>query len=265
MTLPDEAVTLTGGCSCGAIRYRISVPETSSRATTPFAPPGLGPQMPYGVLCHCNDCRRATASLLPVAVAQLPMSYVTVSVLDDQSPKEDNDNDNGSLFRSGRILDVLSPDFDLAAADAQRPPYLPGADLLRAVSDNSTGVRGTWLRFWHSISCGQHFSRSFCGRCGTQVGFHFRLEPEYCYTGTLPEFGADLYDVNMGTLDREFLEKEWVEVGSQVQFRHGTSFGKRVAVTALGLRDLSKSQGLGEEEGMVGEDEIQQLVGKASG
>ena len=252
MSVPSEATTVTGGCSCGAIRYRITIPEASQRPSLPFAPPEAGLQMPYSTTCHCNDCRRASASLLPLAIVQVPMPMVTVSVLEQP-------HDADVLLKTGRVLDVLDENYDQAEADAKRPAYEPSADVLRATEDN--GARGTWLRFWHSFDCSSNFSRSFCGRCGTQVGFHLRLRAEYCYGGKLPNGWGDIYDINVGTVDREFLDKEWFQPQSEVNFKHGIPFGKKVAATALGLRHLEKSYSLDPEEGMASEADLRQLTG----
>lgn len=197
MPLPDHPVTLTGGCSCGAIRYRIAVPDLSSRPYIPFSPPKPNMRMPCPMSCHCNDCRRASASLLPLLILQTPSNMASVSVL--AQPDE-------ATHHSGRILDAVAGDFDQAAADAQRPPYEPAIDVLRATDENKK--EKTWLRFWHSVECGTRFSRSFCGRCGTQVCYHFALRPEFCFDGKLPDGWADFFDFNVGTLDREALDEE---------------------------------------------------------
>lgn len=207
--------------------------------------------MPFSVTCHCNDCRRASASVLPLVLLQIPSPMLTVSVLDQ---------DDDSPIHTGRILDTLDENFDLTKSDASRPPYKPSMDVLRPLTANNTNNK-TWLRFFHSIDCNPEvFSRSFCGRCGTQVCFHFALKPEYCYEGKLPEGWKDFMDINTGTLDRQFLEKGWVEPQSEVNWMHGTLLGKQVAASAKGLKELMKLNGMGEEEGYADEEELKRLA-----
>lgn len=248
MPLPSEPTTVTGGCSCGAVRYRIAVPEASLRPTLPFTPPEMGLTMPYSMTCHCNDCRRASASVLPLVILQTPSPMLTVSVIAQDDP---------STVNTGRVLDVLDKGYDKEKADVARPPYEPSMDVFRPLQANN----GSWLRFFHSVDCSPDVhSRSFCGRCGTQVCFHFALKPEYCYDGKLPEGWADFMDINVGTIDKEFLEKGWFEPQSEVNWKHGNALGKQVAATAKGWKDLIKANGMGDEEGYADEEELKRLT-----
>ncbi len=58
--MPESAQPLTGGCLCGAVRYRIDGP--------------LGPV----VLCHCSQCRKAQGSAFG---ANAPVSADDFSLL----------------------------------------------------------------------------------------------------------------------------------------------------------------------------------------
>ncbi|CVK87905.1 uncharacterized protein FMAN_05287 [Fusarium mangiferae] len=242
MTLPNEPVKVTGGCSCGAVRYRVDVPALEHRPLNPFAPPALEIKLPGAMTCHCNDCRRSTGSFLAVGVLDVPAPMLTVSAMPPSSE---------SNIISGRILDVLADDYDAAKADAVRPPYIPAMEVLRA-----TGETKTCLRFFHSVKCNSDVSRSFCGRCGTELCFHLKLEPEYCADGKLPDGWRDSFHLNLGTLDREFLEKDWLSPGSEVMFKHGTPLSRRVSATAKGLKDLPKMQEFDDE---VTEEELATL------
>ncbi|KFH42347.1 hypothetical protein ACRE_069180 [Hapsidospora chrysogenum ATCC 11550] len=262
MPLPSQPLILTGGCSCGAIRYRIAVPESSSRPPVPFFPDGHDP-MPNPVSCHCNDCRRATASLLPVIFLQCPAPMVTVSVL-EESPDEQG---NGQQQHGGRFVDVLAEGYDQVATDAKRPPYLPAVDVLRASSTStSTGTQDnaakkTWLRFYHSTSCSPTASRTFCGRCGTQVAFHMALEPWHCTSGKLPDSFSDIIDINGGTFDRDVLDQEgWLDPGVEVNFRSGTALGKKVAASAKGMGHVPKMYGFVAAEGVATKEELERLA-----
>ncbi|EGU89193.1 hypothetical protein FOXB_00287 [Fusarium oxysporum f. sp. conglutinans Fo5176] len=113
MPLPNEPVKVTGGCSCGAVRYRINVPALEDRPLNPFAPPAFGIKLPGAITCHCNDCRRSTGSFLATGILDIPAPMLTVSAM---SPSSESD------IISGRILDVLADDYDAEKADADRPP-----------------------------------------------------------------------------------------------------------------------------------------------
>ncbi|KAI9158621.1 hypothetical protein HJFPF1_06619 [Paramyrothecium foliicola] len=246
MPLPDTSLDITGGCSCGAVRYLIAISEVSSRIPNPFTPSEYGICMPSVIACHCNDCRRATGSGLPNVIIQIPAPLITVSAMSPSSAEESHQN-------SGRILDVLSPGYDAAAADASRPPYVPATDLLRALP----GTEKTWLRFFHSGNCGASKSRSFCGRCGTQVCYHLELTPEHTYNGVMPNGWSDLFDVYLGSVDRQFLEKDWLLPACDLQFKHGTPLSKQVSATAKIFKDIPKMQ---EWDDVVVEEELAELA-----
>jgi hypothetical protein len=252
MPLPIEPATLTGGCSCGAIRYKIDMPEQSLRQNLPYLPTEAGVRRPNTLTCHCNDCRRHTGSPLPCLLFQVPAPMISVSVL---SPSDTPKPSSAANVVTGRILDVLDEGYDAAKIEASRPPYRPAMDVLRAIegsgASNDTG--STWLRFFYSLEAGENASRSFCGRCGTQVCFHFKLIPEYCHGGELPDGWADLFDIFVGTMDREFLEKDWLLPDSEVNFKCGTLVGRTVSASSKYLKGLPKSQGMGDEDVPKGE------------
>ena len=69
MPLLEETFIIHGGCNCKAVRYEISVPALSDRPPTPYKTPGadIGDlRIPAVSMDHCNDCRRATSSILPM-------------------------------------------------------------------------------------------------------------------------------------------------------------------------------------------------------
>ncbi|KAG8673771.1 hypothetical protein FPOAC2_07243 [Fusarium poae] len=244
MPLPNESVNVTGGCSCGAIRYRIAIPSVEERPLNPMMPPAVGVKLPWSITCHCNDCRRATGAFLAPGLADIPAPMLTVSAMVPSSETE---------IVSGRITDPLAEDYDAEKADAERPPYVPAVDVLRATGENKT-----WLRFFHSINANAAMSRSFCGRCGTPLCYHFKLEPEFCYQGKMPHGWCDSFHLSLGSFDREFLEKDWFNPGSEGMFKYGTPMSKCVSATAKGLKDLPKMQ---EFKDMVPEEELAALRG----
>ncbi|KAH6871788.1 hypothetical protein B0T10DRAFT_500189 [Thelonectria olida] len=242
MPLPDEANTITGGCSCGAIRYRIAIPPLESRHFSPMAPPSENSRLPQVMTCHCNDCRRATSTFLAIAVIDLSAPMLTVSAM---SPTSE------STIASGRMLDVMAEGYDVQKADSERPPYLPAMDVLRATDESKS-----WVRFFHSATCGPEFSRSFCGRCGTHLCYHLKLQPEWCHNGKLPEDWQDSFHIYLGSIDREFLDEDWLVPSIELNFKYGTHFTKTTSATAVGLRHVPKVMGLSEEEGIVEEEEL---------
>jgi len=247
MPLPDHPFLLTGGCSCGAIRYRIQVPQTSDRPPVPWVPPESKLTLPSSITCHCNDCRRASASILAAGVLQIPGPMLTVSAL---SPSESEPE-----YHTGRILDVMDDAYDAAVADSQRPPYLPATDVLRAA-----GEQKTWLRFFHSFNCGPNAGRGFCGRCGTPLSYHFRLIPSMVHGGKLPDGWVDIFDIYLGSIDKEFLAKDWLLPTSEINFKHGSLLSRTVSATARDLKGLLKMQGLLPGEGLVDQAELEHLA-----
>ncbi|RSL92297.1 hypothetical protein CEP52_013896 [Fusarium oligoseptatum] len=226
MALPDEANTVTGGCSCGAIRYRIAIPRLEDRPLHPMAPPSSNTRLPQAITCHCNDCRRSTGAFLSPAMVDIPAPMLTVSSI---SPSSES-------TIPMRIVPLTS--------QAQKS-FLAGEESK------------TWIRFYHSTTCGKALSRSFCGRCGTPICFHFKLIPEYCHEGNMPKDFEDLFHIYLGTVDREFLDKELFIPDMEVNFKFGITFGKTVSATAKGLKEIPKVQ---EFDGEVSKEELQKLA-----
>ncbi|MCJ1251962.1 hypothetical protein MMC30_009200 [Trapelia coarctata] len=77
MPLPPHPLTLHGGCSCLAIRYRISIPPLAQRPPHPSNP---SLHYPLLLIDHCNDCRLATGALLPFWIST-PAAYVSARLL----------------------------------------------------------------------------------------------------------------------------------------------------------------------------------------
>ncbi|KAF4968096.1 hypothetical protein FSARC_4457 [Fusarium sarcochroum] len=205
MSLPVDATTITGGCSCGAIRYRIAIPMLEDRPYHPMSPPNVASRLPDTITCQCNDC--------PI-------------------PRETQ-----STIVSGRILDVLDRDYDAAKADSERPPFKPATEVFRATEESKF-----WLRFFHTTNADESWSRSFCGRSGSHVCFHFKLIREYCHNGKLSNGWQDAFHLYLGGIDREFLEKDWFTPSTEVMFQNGTPFSQCVSATAKGLKYVSKVQ-----------------------
>lgn len=179
MGLPSTAIEFQGGCNCQAIRYKVSLPIFSERPSNPYRDPGadIGDlRLPMVAIDHCNDCRRATGSIIPMWLcAHLP----TVSV----------------KFTSR--LDE--------AAGFDQDAWLPAS----TVFDPANGMDKTTFLAFYKSSEGR--TRSFCGRCGTNIS--------YCMdAGSIPtEWGwPETLDIPLGTIDRQHLEEEWFKPERQL-------------------------------------------------
>jgi len=82
MPLPREPFTLKGGCNCGSVRYKMSVPKFEERPISVYCDEhALSDQtrFPQVLIDHCNDCRRATGSMTPVWIATV-VSFLEFSI-----------------------------------------------------------------------------------------------------------------------------------------------------------------------------------------
>ncbi|MCJ1453996.1 hypothetical protein MMC28_004346 [Mycoblastus sanguinarius] len=125
---------------------------------------------------HCNDCRRATGSALPLWLA-CPIAFISSSC----------------LLRSSVSTRQNSVDEEVDLGGA-RGPWLPAAEMFLPGPASSD----SFLTFYVS-SKGRR--RSFCGRCGTNLAY--AMFPT-------PVGYPDMLDVVLGTVDREYLEHEWM-------------------------------------------------------
>ncbi|KAH6666505.1 hypothetical protein F5X68DRAFT_236945 [Plectosphaerella plurivora] len=217
MPLPKEAFDITGGCNCGAIRYRIAVPEFSKRPLAFTLGPSPDPKdpktvrLPHAAACHCNDCRSATGGQA-MSYLILPADFMTVSAI----PRGDADESIRSV--TGRLVDRPQSIDAVTASDANRPPYVPSIDVLRP---RVPGAEVTWLRFFHSYYCSSEVgSRAFCGRCGGPVAFHSKPQAEWFGPQyKQPEDFEHVIDVHLGTVDKHILDD-----GDKLAIEHDTSW-----------------------------------------
>ena len=147
MPLPDEALRIEGGCNCNAIRYCVDIPTRDERPLHPLAPTEAPVPMPFLALDHCNDCRRATASILPAWLCA-PLDMCCVSLVASSSatlaPK--------AAAREGQ-------------AKEQGGPWTPAADVFTPTAASSGDS------FLTSYESSHERWRWFCGRCGTNVAY----------------------------------------------------------------------------------------------
>ncbi|KAM0286104.1 hypothetical protein ACHAQH_001112 [Verticillium albo-atrum] len=208
--------------------YRIGVPPFADRppAFTLGPSPDLAnprtPRLPLVLACHCNDCRVASGHSSFEAI-QTPAPQMTVSAIqvgDDRKPQS----------HTGRLVERPTTEYEVAASDADRPPYLPALDVLRP---GVPGAEDTTLRFYHSFICDKDAaSRSFCTRCGGPVAFHCRPQAEWFGPSfKQPEGWSDFVDVPLGTVDRHHLNKEgWLSVEHDQAWDEALCWNKAVLV-----------------------------------
>ena len=144
MPLPDTPFVVSGGCNCGAIRYKVEIPELQERPLHPSSDKISGPlRLPMVAIDHCNDCRRATGAFLPLWILT-PIAMVTASL----------------VVHSGE-----------AGAAEQKGPWIPA----ESVFEPGPASANSFLTFYES-SRGRR--RSFCNRCGTNLAYAVFPMPE---------------------------------------------------------------------------------------
>ncbi|KAJ9602631.1 hypothetical protein H2200_012824 [Cladophialophora chaetospira] len=166
--LPREAVNLTGGCYCKAIRYTIKVPAWEDRPAVPnaletpiSANDKIETRMPMVDLDHCKNCRTQAGCIIQCWFIA-PVGWVEWDLIS----KEDS---------TGQTLHLSTPD---AVGPASQE-----------TSSHSTFV--SWF------NCTERATRSFCSRCGTNLSY-----VSHKYLGTPMAF----VDIAVGSLDAESLE-----------------------------------------------------------
>jgi hypothetical protein len=171
MPLPDNALSVEGGCNCGAVRYRLDIPMLAERPLHPLAPKETPVPMPFLVLDHCNDCRRATGSLLPAWIC-VPIDMAFASLTRTSSatlaPK--------AAARGGQ-------------AEERRGPWTPASDIFDPTPADTD-------HFLKSYESSNERWRWFCARCGTNVA----------YTAIMPAGFPNMVDITIGSVDRRHLE-----------------------------------------------------------
>lgn len=190
MAFPEQPLTIHGGCSCKAFRYKITIPSSSERPLNPYwsnAQTKQDRRMPMIAICHCNDCRLATGSLLPVIMAA-DLSWVSVSVASKDTTSSGTEHEE-TWVTAEELLDYEDSFFE---------------DRHLSFYRSSPGRR-----------------RWFCGRCGTHTGYN--IDPGFIP----PEWGwPRMIDIWLGTIDREDLEHEWMKPDTQVYCHLGIDWVK---------------------------------------
>ncbi|KIW81881.1 hypothetical protein Z517_04907 [Fonsecaea pedrosoi CBS 271.37] len=167
--LPREAVNLTGGCYCQAIRYTVRVPAWDNRPAVPGAletpissTEKIQTRLPLIDIDHCGDCRRQAGCLVQCWLI-IPVDWVEW----DMQLKETAGNEQ--ILR-------------LSTRDAVGP-----------ASETESSSSNYVSRF----CCTDSATRAFCSRCGTNLTY---LNHEYLDT---PQA---FVDITVGSLDLEFVK-----------------------------------------------------------
>jgi hypothetical protein len=198
MPLPDEALRVEGGCNCGAIRYCIAIPTRAERQLHPLAPAGAAIHMPFLVLDHCNDCRRATGSILPAWLCA-PLDMCSVSL----------------VAASSAILASKATE-RVGQAKEQSGQWTPAAEVFTPTQAPTALTRDHFLTSFESSD--QRW-RWFCGRCGTNVA----------YTAAMPAGFPSMLDITLGSVDRRYLDSNALVPERHLWWDYGIGWIRRLA------------------------------------
>jgi hypothetical protein len=130
-------MSMTGGCHCGAIRYR------------------LEGEAQHVDLCHCQDCRRSSGAPL-VCWAGVPEANL---IIDKGTPK--SFNSSGSAYRSFcpdcgtglfyRNAELLPGVVEVQSATLDHPETLPPHQHIQAAE------RLSWMEYAHKLPSVERF------------------------------------------------------------------------------------------------------------
>ena len=143
MPLPRESLTIEGGCNCCAVRYRVEIPSFDRRPVHLAGDPEAQREeirLPMVATDNCNDCRRATGSILPFWICA-PISMVSGLYL----PRSDSSS---------------------VAEEPKAGTWLPATNMFKPTATSEK----TFLTFYKSSEVAR---RSFCGRCGTNLTYTY--------------------------------------------------------------------------------------------
>lgn len=192
MPLPNHPFTINGGCNCASIRYRVNVPAFEDRVVSVYCDDEArsdGRRFPHVLIDHCNDCRRATASIVPIW-------FISVIENVEMSTKKPSTEDPGSRVWVG-AREIIGKE--------------------EAGSSNDSTL------IWYNSS--EDRFRGFCGKCGTMLWLRSTgLPAEWPEMIDILLGTVDREDLEKGWLkpDREI----WWEKGIpwiQEFIRHGTA------------------------------------------
>lgn len=210
MPLPPTAITISGGCNCSAIRYRVHIPPIAERQIHPTSKHDSEDpvHLPFVCIDHCNDCRRATGALLGVVLCA-PTKYIEMSLFTTKP----------SYTPPSNILD-------------NDREWFPATEIF---PDAVNGPENTSISFYLS-SKGRN--RAWCNNCGTHM-----MYAAFPYPGPWP----DMLDIWVGTVDQADLEKDWLVPERHLWYAVGVEWVQKFATEGSGgiprhpLADVSKT------------------------
>jgi hypothetical protein len=200
MPLPPHKLTIKGGCNCGAIKYEVSIPEIPQRPLHPSSSASDTVRLPFIATDHCNDCRRALGTTLPMWICS-PISMVTASV----------------VLRSKASLPADASKRNTGISEP-RTPWLPAHSIFTPGPISSD----SFLTFFESS---ENRRRSFCGRCGTNISYAAL---------PMPEGWPDMLDIVLGTVERGDLSGEALRPERQLWWDYGIGWVKELTVRGVG-------------------------------
>lgn len=203
MPLPAHSFTFSGGCNCRAIRYKSTFPPLSERAIHPTADKDDvnrgAVRLPFVAICHCNDCRQATGSILFFGICS-PVALVSASCL--------------SRSASPGLLQAAKKGDD----DNATGPWLSAEEVFLPWPGSSD-------TFLSSYQSSEGRTRFFCGRCGTCLAYSMR---------PMPEGWPDMLDILLGTVDRNDLDTGWLEPERHLWWDFGVDWIRNFASSGAG-------------------------------
>lgn len=119
---------ITGGCLCGALRFRIDG------------------DVGAGGYCHCTDCRRVTGSAFNVSVAAEAANFAVVTGEPKGYTKA---ADSGNELTRYFCADCGSPLYTAS-------PAYPGAVFIKAGAFDDPGVVKPSQQHWHGSAVAWH-------------------------------------------------------------------------------------------------------------
>lgn len=202
-SLPKNAFILKGGCFCSAIRYVVSVPALEDRPKLPILPSSdvrIIPQnetnerLPMIDVDHCTSCRRISGSVIQLWFI-IPQTWVQFSL----------------LSRASEAPPPRIGPFDLSTTTTE-PVIKPST--IQVLTGVPELLSTTYLA---KFSSSEGVNRNFCGRCGTNLTFHYErlggMAKEAANQGL--DWAAHM-DISMGSLDTESLETEGLRPAERV-------------------------------------------------
>lgn len=211
MPLPDAALTINGGCNCGAIRYRVAIPPLADRPLHPLSPAGSPVSLPFLAIDHCNDCRRATGSILPAWLCA-PIDICSVSLVPASKS-------------------TLAPK---AASRQDQPDEQHGAWNL--ASEIFTPTSTSIDHFLTNYESSNNRWRWFCGRCGTNIA----------YTAVMPEGFPDMLDITLGSIQRDHLDSQALIPERHLWWDYGIEWVRKLATEGMGGLPIHPDYRLGD-------------------